>query len=99
MRSPASVRPLPLVSVGAPAVLVRVSVAVVEVGVEVLEAFDVAVVPAGVRAVTVAVLATAPASTSAWVTTYGAVVVQVVPAPGASVVAAQPVAPTFGSTT
>ena len=43
-------------------------------------------------------LFTAPASTSAWVIVYGAVVVQVVAAPGASVVAVQVVAPTLAST-
>ena len=82
-----------------PAVLVRVSVASVDVAVEVLEAFDVTVAPAGFRPVTVAVLFTAPAFTSACVIAYGAVVVQVVLAPGASVVAGQVVAPTFASTT
>ena len=46
-----------------------------------------------------AVLLTAPASTSACVIMYGAVVVQVVLAPGASVVATQVVAPTLASTT
>ena len=73
--------------------------AVVAVDVEVDDAFDVTVVPAGLRAVSVAVLLTAPASTSAWVIVYGAVVVHVVDAPGASVVAGQVVGPTFGSTT
>ena len=60
-------RPLPLVSVGALADLVRFSVAVVAVDVEVDDGFEVTVVPAGLRAVSVAVLLTAPASTSAWV--------------------------------
>ena len=47
----------------------------------------------------VAVLFTAPASTSAWVTAYGAVVVQVVLAPGARRASAtQVVAPTLAST-
>ena len=82
-----------------PAVLARVNVATVDVGVEVLDAFEVTVAPAGLRPVTVAVLVTAPASTSAWVIAYGAVVVQVVLAPGASVVAGQVVAPTLASTT
>ena len=45
-----------------------------------------------------AVLLTVPASTSAWVIVYAAVVVQVVLAPGASVVAGQVVAPTLAST-
>ena len=64
-----------------------------------LDALEVTVVPAGLRPVTVAVLVTAPAFTSACVIVYGAVVVQVVLAPGASVVAGQLVAPTFASTT
>ncbi|GAB2588485.1 hypothetical protein GCM10009593_29360 [Microlunatus antarcticus] len=97
MRSPASTRPLVFVSVGVPAVLVRVSVDVVEVGVAVEAAFEVTVAPAGFRPAAVAVLLTAPASTSAWVITYGAVVEQVVLAPGASVPATQVVAPTFAS--
>ncbi|GAB2588506.1 hypothetical protein GCM10009593_29400 [Microlunatus antarcticus] len=71
--------------------------AVVEVVVDVLEAGEVTVAPAGVRPLAVAVLATVPASTSACVITYGAVVVQVVLAPGASVVAGQVVAPTLAS--
>ncbi|GAB2588496.1 hypothetical protein GCM10009593_29380 [Microlunatus antarcticus] len=82
---------------GVPAVLVRASVAVVAVGVDVVEALDVTAVPAGLRPVAVAVLATAPASTSAWVIVYGAVVVHVVLAPAASVVAGQVVAPTLAS--
>ena len=48
--------------------------------------------------VAVAELATVPASTSAWVTTYAAAV-QVVPAPGARVVAGQLTVPTLGSVT
>ncbi|GAB2588429.1 hypothetical protein GCM10009593_29260 [Microlunatus antarcticus] len=84
-------------STGAPADFVRLSVDVVAVEVEVVETSDVTGVPAGVRPVAVAELFTAPASTSAWVITYGAVVVHVVVAPGASVVAGQPVAPTFAS--
>ena len=73
--------------------------AVVAVDVEVEDGFDVTVVPAGLRPVIVAVLFTAPASTSACVIVYAAVVVQVVDAPGASVVAGQLVAPTLASTT
>ena len=68
----------------------------VEVAVE--ELFEVTAVPAGLRPVAVAVLVIAPASTSAWVIVYGVVVVQVVDAPGASVVAGQVVAPTLAST-
>ena len=63
------------------------------------DALDVIVAPVGFFPVTVAVLATAPASTSAWVITYGFVVVHVVRAPGASVVVGHVVAPTFASTT
>ena len=91
-------RPLVLTSVGVPAVLVSVAVAVVEVGVEVDEVFETTVVPAGFFPVAVAVLLTVPASTSAWVIVYAAVVVHVVLAPGANVVAGQVVAPTFAST-
>ena len=68
------------------------------VGVEVDDAFEVTAAFAGVRPVAVAVLFTAPASTSAWVIVYGAVVVQVVDAFGARVVVGQVVAPTFAST-
>ncbi|GAB2588502.1 hypothetical protein GCM10009593_29390 [Microlunatus antarcticus] len=89
---------MPFVSTGAPAVLVRVSVDVLVVGVDVEAAFEVTVVPAVVRPVAVAVFVTAPASTSACVITYGAVVVHVVLAPGASEVATQVVAPTLAST-
>ncbi|GAB2588413.1 hypothetical protein GCM10009593_29230 [Microlunatus antarcticus] len=98
-RSPASVRPFAFTSVGVPADFVRVRVAAVDVGVAVEEAFEVTVAPAGLRPVTRAVLATVPASTSAWVTTYGAVVAQLVVAPGARLVVVQVVAPTSGSTT
>ncbi|GAB2588523.1 hypothetical protein GCM10009593_29430 [Microlunatus antarcticus] len=96
-RSPVSVRPFPLASTGAPAVLVRVSVVTVLVGVAVAAAFDVTAVPAGLRPVAVAVLFTAPASTSAWVIVYAVVVVQVVLAPAARVDAMQVVGPTFAS--
>ncbi|GAB2588451.1 hypothetical protein GCM10009593_29300 [Microlunatus antarcticus] len=85
-------------STGPPADLVRLSVEVVAVGVEVAETLDVIRVPAGLRPVAVAVLLTAPASTSACVIVYGAVVVHVVVAFGASVVAGQVVAPTLAST-
>src|SRR5205823_6551639 len=47
IRSPASTRPLTLTSTGEPAVLTSTSVAVVAVGVEVDDAFEVTVVPAG----------------------------------------------------
>ncbi|GAB2588528.1 hypothetical protein GCM10009593_29440 [Microlunatus antarcticus] len=87
------------VSVGAPADLVRVRLDTCVVAVEVVEAFEVTRVPCGLRAVTVAELLTVPASTSAWVIAYGVVVVQVVVAPGASVVTGQVVAPTLASTT
>ncbi|GAB2588475.1 hypothetical protein GCM10009593_29340 [Microlunatus antarcticus] len=93
-----STRPLPFTSVGVPAVLVRLSVATVEVGVDVEDALEVTAALPGVRPVAVAVLATAPASTSPCVIVYGAEVVQVVLAPGASVVAGQLVAPAFAST-
>ena len=53
-------------------------------------------VPAGLRALAVAVLRTLPASTSAWVMVYASAV-QVVLAPGASVVAGQVAPPTLGS--
>ena len=69
------------------------------VGVAVDEAFEVTVWFVGLRPVTVAVLFTEPAFTSACVIVYGAVVVQVVLAAGASVVVGQVVAPTFASTT
>ena len=88
-----------LPSTGADAVFARLSVAALDVAVAVLDAFEVTVGPAGLRPVTVAVLLTEPASTSACVIVYGAVVVQVVLAPGASVVAGQVVAPTLASTT
>ncbi|GAB2588462.1 hypothetical protein GCM10009593_29320 [Microlunatus antarcticus] len=88
-----------LTSVGAPAVLVRVSVAVADVGVVVEETFDVTATFVGLRPAAVAVLTTAPASTSAWVITYGAAAVQVVVAPAASTVAGQLVAPTLASVT
>ncbi len=66
MVSPASVRPLPLTSVGVPAVLVRARVAVRVVGVAVAEVLEVMVAPAGFLPAAVAVLVTAPVSTSFW---------------------------------
>ena len=67
MVSPASTRPLVLVSIGVAAVLVRERVATLEVGVAVEELVEVTVPPAGLRLVAVAVLVTAPEFTSAWV--------------------------------
>ena len=95
MVSPASTRPLVLVSVGVPAVLVRLRVAAVEVAVDVLDVFEVTAVPPGFRLVALAEFWTLPASTSAWLIVY--VAVHVVLAPGATVVVGQVVAPTFGS--
>ncbi|GAB2588441.1 hypothetical protein GCM10009593_29280 [Microlunatus antarcticus] len=89
---------MPFTSVTAPAVLTRVSVDAVEVGVDVASALDVMRLPKGARVVAVATLSTDPASTSAWVITYGVVVVQVVLAAGAKVVVGQVVGPTLAST-
>ncbi len=66
MVSPRSTRPLPLTSTGVAAVLVRLSVAVVEVGVAVEELLEVIVAPAGFLPAAAAVLLMAPLSTSAW---------------------------------
>ena len=65
--SPASTRPLPFTSAGVPAVLSRVIVASVDVGVDVLDGIEVTVPPPGFVPFAVAVLSTEPASTSAWV--------------------------------
>ena len=67
MVSPASTRPLVLTSVGVPAVLVRLRVATLDVGVAVQELGEVTAPPAGLRLVAVAVLLTLPEFTSAWV--------------------------------
>ena len=89
--------PLALTSVTA-ADLVRVAAALRTKGVEVDELFDVTVALAGLLPVAVAVFVTTAASPSAWVIVYAAAV-QVVEAPGASVVAGQEIAPAFGSAT
>ena len=65
--SPVSTTPLPLASVGVPAVLVRPSVEVVEVGVLVESVAETTDRPCGSSAAARAVLSTLPASTSAWV--------------------------------
>ncbi|GAB2588469.1 hypothetical protein GCM10009593_29330 [Microlunatus antarcticus] len=88
-----------MTSVGVPAVLTSPRLETADTWTAVEAAFEVTVAPAGLRPVTVAVLLTAPESTSAWVIVYAVLVVQVVAAPGASVVATQVVAPTFGSAT
>ncbi len=67
MVSPASTRPLPLTSTGGAACLSRLSVARVEVGVEVESGADVTAAPVGGDPVAVAVLLTEPLFTSAWV--------------------------------
>ena len=64
--SPASTRPLPLRSVGVPALLTRASEAAFDVGVVVVALGEVTARPAGSVAVAFAVLVTAPASTSLW---------------------------------
>ena len=85
MVSPASTRPLPLTSTGGAGLLVEaISVAVRVVGVVVVSVAEVTAGPVGGVPVAVAVLLTEPAFTSAWVIVY--VAVQVVDAPGASVV-------------
>ncbi|GAB2588446.1 hypothetical protein GCM10009593_29290 [Microlunatus antarcticus] len=96
--SPASTRPLPFASTGVPAILSSDSWRSELVGVDVDDAFDVTVTPPGAVPVAVAVLLTTRASESTWVITYGAFVVQVVLAPGASVVVGQVVGPTLPST-
>ncbi len=97
MVSPASTRPLPLVSTGVPAVLTRPMVAAALVATE-LVSLAVVAAPVGGVPVAVAVLDTLPESTSAWVITYGAAV-HVVEAPGASVLAGQLMPVTLGSVT
>ncbi|GAB2588419.1 hypothetical protein GCM10009593_29240 [Microlunatus antarcticus] len=86
-----------LTSVTPPAFLTRLSVDAIEVAVDVASAFDVMRLPIGARVVAVATLSTDPASTSAWVITYGVVVVHVVVEFGASVVTGQVVGPAFAS--
>ncbi len=95
--SPASTRPLPLVSAGVPADLVSDSVDRVEVGVLVVSGADVTGAPVGGVPDAVAELSTAPAFTSACVTVY--VAVQVVLPPGCSVVTGQLAPVTLGSLT
>ncbi len=63
------------------------------------EGLDGVSLPFGSLPTAVAVLLTTPASTSAWVMVCGAVAVQVVAAPGASVVTGQVTAPAVGSLT
>ena len=96
MVSPAS-GPLPSTSVIPAACLSRVIVAVRVIGVSVVSVAVGAVTPAGGVPVAVAELATCPEFTSAWVSVY--VAVQVVVAPGASVVTGQDTAPTLASVT
>ncbi len=66
--SPASTRPLPLVSAGAEATLSMLSDLTVEVGVDVVEGLELTVPPAGPVPEAVAELSTDPAFTSACVT-------------------------------
>ena len=65
--SPASTRPLALVSMGVAAVLVRVRLVAVLVGVRVVELEEVSRGSRRGSGGAVAVLVTVPASTSAWV--------------------------------
>ncbi len=97
MVSPASVRPLPLTSVGVRARLSRLRPVLVLVRVEVLSGAEVAVPPSGPVPVAVAVLSTDPAFTSAWVMVCRPV--QTVESPGARVVAGQVTVPTAASAT
>ncbi len=97
IRSPASTRPLAFWSTGVALVLSTVIALSVLVGVFRVAA-AVTAAPVGGVPEAVAVLDTWPAFTSAWVTGYAAAV-QVVEAPGSSVVAGQLTAPTFGSVT
>ena len=95
--SPASTPLALFLSVGVPATLSTTRPVAVLVTTRAEDGPAAAVVPVGVRPEAVAVLVTAPASTSAWVIVYEAV--QVVVAPGASVVVGQPTGPVFGSAT
>src|SRR6478672_5922736 len=99
MVSPASVIPLPFTSTGAAADLTRPIDAAVDTGVSVLAGGDVTGPPVGGVPVAVASLCTMPASTSAWVITYGAEATQVTVAPGARGPAGQVTAPTLESDT
>jgi hypothetical protein len=77
--------------------LSRLSVATVDVGVEVESGVEFTAGPVGGVPRALAVLVTEPESTSAWVIVYD--VVHVVEAAGASVVTGHVTAPTFGSFT
>src|SRR6478736_401047 len=91
--------PLPFTSTGAAADFTRPIDAAVDTGVSVELGGDVTGPPVGGVPVAVASLWTMPASTSAWVITYGAEATHVVVAPGASGPAGQLTAPTFESLT
>ena len=93
--SPRSILKSPLTSV-LDAVLVSCTVEVCAIGVVAEAGLEVTGLPRGSLAPAVAVLVTEPASTSVWVTTC-APDVQVVDAPGESVVTGQATAPAVGS--
>ena len=97
MVSPASIRPLPLVSTGVPACLVKVLSTTPGAGTVVPLVPEMTAPPAGLVATAVAVLVIAAASRSAWLIVE--VPVQVVLAPGARVVTGQRASGTFASRT